>query len=555
MNREFFSSRAGINRSIIICSLLSILVHVSIVVILLMFFDVINEPHIKNISLILDIVPDSREGENQSNDSLTEITDDKDPVNPEKSIESGNPVKQKHITSAENRMTPVPENTISDLKQELHKRTPAELAETDSEKPAAGDFPVIEEEHRIQDERSFVLTTLEQSNHSTIQKQTEQPQAVPEKVSLSLKQQKMFNKKFKKWGAKFYAMDLPEPGTAWKYRGQEYTAIFKQIPAEDNTGIDKVIVEISTQENGVNMSTRVNMRRLSFSSYAQFVDKWDPYVSIHNDELDGRFHSNTRLYLDYDRKASPVFHGKVTTASLEINSGRAKRRVKKDRIFLGGLETGVKRILLPKNFIPFPDDKTVNEEQVQYFEEDTRITFYQDGSFGWRSGEVTAGERKRVIPGSSFYILGARKKKIYVKGIVKGKILIYSPERIIIEDDLVYADYPDTSMTSGNYLGLVSDKYVEIAPPDITGAGDLYITASIYARSRFIVRRYGVKQNAILYVYGSVAAGSFSATEPRFNTKIQFDRRLEKIRPPGFPMTNRYEIEQWDGMWELKNRL
>jgi hypothetical protein len=50
-------------------------------------------------------------------------------------------------------------------------------------------------------------------------------------------------------------------------------------------------------------------------------------------------------------------------------------------------------------------------------------------------------------------------------------------------------------------------------------------------------------------MYGSVAAGSLSATEPRFRTEIEFDGRLEDARPPGFPVTDRYEVVAWDGRW------
>ena len=85
--------------------------------------------------------------------------------------------------------------------------------------------------------------------------------------------------------------------------------------------------------------------------------------------------------------------------------------------------------------------------------------------------------------------------------------------KIIIEDDILYAHYPYTFLTAGDYLGLVSDKDIEIAPPDITGPGDLLINASIYARRRFIVKHYSVKQNAMLFIYGSLTAGSMSADE------------------------------------------
>jgi hypothetical protein len=102
---------------------------------------------------------------------------------------------------------------------------------------------------------------------------------------------------------------------------------------------------------------------------------------------------------------------------------------------------------------------------------------------------------------------------------------------------------------SDDYLGLVSDRDVEIAEPETTGPGDLMVHASIYARGRFIVRDHRTYESATLFVLGSVTAGSLSATEPRFATKLDFDERLEEFRPPSFPLTDRYEVAAWDGRW------
>lgn len=157
-----------------------------------------------------------------------------------------------------------------------------------------------------------------------------------------------------------------------------------------------------------------------------------------------------------------------------------------------------------------------------------------------------------VISGDTRYLIADRKVKLYVKGTVNGKVLVYSPERIVIEGDLVYEQNPEEVPNADDYLGLVSDKYVDIAPPDITGPGDLLINAAIYAKRRFAVRGYRFRENALLYLYGSLSVGSLSATEPRYYTKIRFDQRLEELRPPGFPITDRYEVESWDTVWNVE---
>ena len=376
---------------------------------------------------------------------------------------------------------------------------------------------------------------------------------VPEKVSMSPKQRKMLNKKFRKWAENFYRMKQTQPRIAWEYGGQDYTAMFRHLPAQDNMTVGHVIVEVNTEEHGNRLSTEMRMKRLAFSNFAQFVDRWDPSVQMHDDELEGRFHSNSKIYLESGRDVKPQFHGKVTTASRGIDLASSHGTVKREHIFLGGLETGVKRIVLPQHFAAFLVDSSVGHDNIQRFDEDTRITFYPDGTYGWTRVDSDAREQIRTIPDRPSYIIGAAKKKLHLKGVVRGKILVYSLGTIVIEDDLTYADDPDVVADAGDYLGLVADKDIEIAHPDVTGPGNLLIHAAIYAKRRFVVKRYALEENAMLFIYGSLTAGSLSATEPRYRTRIEFDRRLENIRPPNFPVTNRYEVEAWDGKWEIEN--
>jgi hypothetical protein len=375
---------------------------------------------------------------------------------------------------------------------------------------------------------------------------------VRELIAISSKQEKMLNRKLRKWTEELYRMPRPESGLTWEHKGREYLAKFTQLPAANDMGIQRVIVEISTEEDGKRLSTKVHMRRLAFSHYAQFVNRWDPDVQIHNDEMDGRFHSNTEISLTYDRKVKPLFHGKVTTTSHRINVTNKWGMSKRDQIFAGGLQTGVRSIRLPKHFLPFPGDGEIADGQVHHFGEDTRIRFAADGSFTWQAIDSEFPNQAAAISPEATYIIADEKVTLYVKGTVNGKVLVYSPERIVIEDDLVYEQNPEEMLHADDYLGLVSDKFVDIAPPDVTGPGDLLINAAIYAKRRFAVRGYRFRENAMLYLYGSLSVGSLSATEPRYYTEIHFDPRLEEMRPPGFPMTDRYEIESRDSNWRVE---
>jgi hypothetical protein len=130
-------------------------------------------------------------------------------------------------------------------------------------------------------------------------------------------------------------------------------------------------------------------------------------------------------------------------------------------------------------------------------------------------------------------------------------VLVYSPRRIVIDGNLVYAQNPEGEPGADDYLGLVSDRYVDVAPPDVTGAGDLLINGAIYAKRQFAIKEFRNRNDGELYIYGSLSVGSFSPTEPRYRTRIRFDRRFEKLRPPGFPLTDRFEVESWDTNWNI----
>ena len=72
---------------------------------------------------------------------------------------------------------------------------------------------------------------------------------------------------------------------------------------------------------------------------------------------------------------------------------------------------------------------------------------------------------------------------------------------------------------------------------------------SIFAGEIFRVRAYRLPGYAVLTLYGSVTAGSLSATEPRFICHMFYDHRLEYSRAPHFPLTGRYAFDHWDPVW------
>ena len=360
----------------------------------------------------------------------------------------------------------------------------------------------------------------------------------------------MLTRQVMQWAQGIQGTDLAQPQLTWQHDGKQYTAVLTRRAAADNTDTDRAIIEIETVENGQRLRTQVQLKRLAFSHFTQLVDRWDTEVQLHDDEIAGRFHSNSEISLGYDSKAAPRFLGRVTTAAGGITLVSSTGSKRSDEIFRAGLETRAGRIALPERFQPYSSEHGARNVEVRSFSSDTRITFYSDGSYGWQPLGSSAPEQIEAVPAGPACIAAARDTSLHVRGNVRGTVVVYSPERIVIEGDLQYAHDPRTTPEASDYLALVSDKYVEVARPAVTGPGDLEIDAAVYARRRFIVRGEEAPGRARLIIYGSLTAGSLSATEPRYATKVEFDSRFEHQRPPGFPMTNRYEIETWDGKWQ-----
>jgi hypothetical protein len=344
------------------------------------------------------------------------------------------------------------------------------------------------------------------------------------------------------------SLEASQTQVAWEEDGTQYSAMLIRERANDGTALERVLAEVSASDRGRRLTTRVNLKRLAFSQFTQMVDRWDPMVQLHDDEIVGRFHSNSRFNVMYDSRTAPKFFGKVTTAARSFDTESKGRRRDSD-IFRGGVETRVGRIHLPEELQPFEWAPKDENARIHELANDTRIRFFADGSYTWRNSNSSDTQYVNEPSEHPVYFVAVRGATLYVAGVVGGKVLVYSPQRIVIEGDLTYARDPRNTPDSRDYLGLVCDRYVEVAPPSVTGPGDLEIDAAIFAGRRFVVTNVDHRRTGTLRIYGSLAAGSLSATEPRYATKVDYDSRFERRRPPGFPSTNRYEVDDWDGQW------
>jgi hypothetical protein len=339
----------------------------------------------------------------------------------------------------------------------------------------------------------------------------------------------------------------------WEQDGRQYSALLIRERANEGTALERVTAQVSASDNGKKMITLVNLNRLAFSQFTQIVDRWDPQVQIHDDEIVGRFHTNSRFNLLYDSRTAPKFVGKVTTTARSFNTESTGRRRESD-IFRGGIETGTSEIELPESSQPFEWAPRDEHARVHELAGDTRIRFFSDGSYRWTNLKSLQSSYLNEPADHPVYFVATGEAVLHVQGVVAGKVLVYSPKRVVIEGSLTYATDPRSDSGSDDYLGIVSDRVVEVAPPSVTGGGDLEIDAAIFAGRRFVVSHYDHPRSATLRIYGSLAAGTLTATEPRYATKIDYDGRFERQRPPGFPSTNRYEVANWDGQWTEQPR-
>lgn len=372
--------------------------------------------------------------------------------------------------------------------------------------------------------------------------------AIPSTFTMSLTEKAALSQKLERLAAESLTDSRTE--VEWELDGKQYSAVLIRERPSDGTELERVLAQVTASDRGKQLTTLINIKRLAFSQFSQMVDRWDPTVQLHDDEIVGRFHTNTRFNLMHDSSATPKLLGKVTTSARSIKIDSRSRR-REAEIFRRGVETRAAAIDLPESLEPFAWAPREANARVYEFARDTRIRFYADGTYMWsarrRSSEPGQRGEASVHP---VYFVGGEDVTLYVRGVVSGKVLIYSPEKIVIEDSITYAHDPRETPDSRDYLGLVSDRMVVVAPPGITGPGDLEIDAAIFAGRRFLVTNIDHPRSATLRIYGSLAAGTLSATEPRYATKIEYDTRFERQRPPGFPSTNRYEVPaDWEARW------
>ena len=374
-----------------------------------------------------------------------------------------------------------------------------------------------------------------------------EPQIQPEET-VPETEQVMLTKSVQQMAQKLLDTNMTNTELTWQQDGQQYSARVMRQPAADSTGLEQVIAEIMTNKDGKRLKTRLSLKRLAFSHFTQLVNHWDPSIMLHDDVIDGRFHSNTEIGLAFSGGIEPRFFGKVTTSASSMTYDNFGLRKRSKNIFQGGIETRTERVALPRDMPDVVNGGQDHDRRI--FTEDTRIIFNSDGSFVWRLANGDGPMQRAEISDKPRYLIGEKGAKLFVRGTVCGIFTVYSPTDIEIEGDITYSRDPRDTLISRDFLALISGRDIRVAGTEITGTGDLHIHAALFARRIFRIESVDRGKVGRLMILGSLTAGTILETEPRYATKLDYDKRFEYLRPASFPMTRRYEVDSWDQDWE-----
>jgi hypothetical protein len=336
---------------------------------------------------------------------------------------------------------------VEDAKPE---QPPTPQDSEDAQPPALADAEPVEEP---------VLTTTGESSTTVAADDPDLHETPPAPVPET--EQVMLTRSVTQLAQKLLDTNMTKSQLTWQQDGQEYSARIIRRPAPDSTGLEQVIAEVTTNKDGKRMKTHLSLKRLAFSHFTQLVNFWDPNIRLHDDIIDGRFHSNTEIGLAFTPGVEPRFFGKVTTAAAHLTLDDFTARSKKKNVFQGGTETRTERVTLPRDM---PDVINGGEQgDRQLFEEDTRIIFNSDGSFAWRLANGDGPLQRAESSQRPRYLIGDKGAKLFVRGTVAGIFTVYSPTDIEIEGDLTYANDPRETLMSRDFLALICGRDMRVA--------------------------------------------------------------------------------------------
>ena len=290
------------------------------------------------------------------------------------------------------------------------------------------------------------------------------------------------------------------------------------------------------------------------SRYFWFTNNEGNVYWTTNDTVWGPMHTNTVV----KTWGAPVFFGKVTAKSGITPNPLSKKNKAK---FYGGWEVGIENEIptdmsnLINAAIAFNGGAPANTKSV--YDKETLFDFQADGSVirtvqGLPPDTVKLTDITKAGDGALI-----SSEDIRVKGVFNGEMSIYTTKNIYIDDDLVYADNPETNPNSNDILGLVAENKVLITD-NAANNSDCNIQACVMAvKGAYGAENYASRPlSGVLRFTGSIVqnkrgpVGTFSygtGLKTGFSKRYRFDARLSSISPPHYPFLKSLRLIAW---WE-----
>lgn len=343
------------------------------------------------------------------------------------------------------------------------------------------------------------------------------------------------------------------------------------VTTKDTTERTRIVTATGTYQDST-QSIRIILRPSSFSKFAYFSGNDPSSITWQTgDTVFGPFHSNTNIYTS----GKPVFMDKVTVQGRVVKSSGSNPK------FYGGVETGVS-VPLPSDLSPIKDSALVDGSYTETTTaNDTMWAVFKGDSITLtaKGGVPTTFLTSDLAPNGTIVFKGY---VLHVSGTVSGQVSIASLETsitttettydwrgrprtttttrdyggsVLIDDDIVYADDPQTNPSSTDILGLIADNSILVADNDANNDDGVTIQAAMFSKNEgFGAENYASRPDAgqIRLLGGitqhnrmAVGTGGGWGGSTGFHKSYHYDTRLKNMFPPAFPTTGVFEIVSW----------
>jgi len=312
---------------------------------------------------------------------------------------------------------------------------------------------------------------------------------------------------------------------------------------------DTDLQEFRKEERDMSAFFSYNM---PISKYFWFTDDEKGVFWITGDTVWGPMHTNKTI----KTSGNPVFYGKVT-AKMGFSPDPTSTKNQAD--YFGGWETGIYNEI-PTDMTPLVNAAAIGNAGAPLnskciYDIETTFDFQADGSvIRTVSGNPPDTVSLATIAPTGVIVSSA---DVRVKGTFNGDMTIYSQGNIWIDDDIVYADNPQTNPHSDDLLGLVAKDYVYVTD-NAANNSDVNIQAAMMSIERsFKAENYNTRPiGGVINLTGSVCqyhrgpVGTFSfghGIMTGFLKRYRFDPRFSFASPKNFPYLKSLRLVSW---WE-----